>query len=140
MANNGHPTEPQPPRYEKDLNPNFMAGQNQGIGAGPHPEQTARNANDIKELHEHPLLRGLTDDQLKTITVLPEGAHLTQGTTYIDLHKQHPQEFKATGDMVAGPNNWYVSKHNTAYPMWNYLTGVTNPERLDEGQATDQIS
>lgn len=42
--------------------------------------------------------------------------------------------------MVAGPNNWYVSKHNTAYPMWNYLTGVTNPERLDEGQATDQIS
>lgn len=140
MANNGHPTEPHPDRYQNDLNPNFMAGQNQGVGAGAHAEQNGRTAYDIKELQQHPLLRDLTDDQLKTITILPEGTHLTQGTHYLDLHKQRPEEFRATGNMVAGPHNWYVSKHNTDYPMWNRLRGVTDPERLDAGEATDQIS
>ena len=116
-----------PDRWREDLNPNPTAGQNQGQ---PGPEQGARTAYDLKDAHR--LLEGITDDGLKQIPVLWPGARLEQGATYIDLRDPQRREFTATGDMQAGPDNWYVPKDSVDYELWNRLIGVRNPERLSE--------
>jgi len=115
-----------PEEWRDDLNPNRMAGTNQGI-AGPHPEVGARTAYDLKNLHRR--LSDYRDDELKQIPVLPEGSRLEQGATYVDLVQDAPREFTATGDMSAGATNCYVLKSTVDYTLWNRLIGVENPER-----------
>lgn len=127
--NRPQPQQQNPESFAHDLNPNFLAGENHGE-SGIEVTTEARSAYDIKELHD--LLGNLSNDELRNIMVLREGARLEQGATYLDL--RHPQrgEFVATADMVAGPDNSFVSKKDTGYVLWNRLTGVTNPRRLDE--------
>jgi len=116
-----------PDAWRDDLNPDAMAGQNIGE-AGPHSEQGARTAYDIKEAHR--MLEGITDDGLKQIPVLPAGARLEQGAVYIDLQDPRRREFKATGDMQVEAENWYVPKAAVDYELWNRLIGISNPDRL----------
>lgn len=52
-----------------------------------HLEKDARTAFDVKDVHRN--LRGLPDDMLKQIPVLPEGTHLITGATYMDLSLIH---------------------------------------------------
>lgn len=125
----GRPTDDKPDEWQKDLNPQPQAGNNYGL-EGPHPEKAGWNADQIKELHNK--LADYTDDELQQITVLPPGSRLEQGAKYIDLNDPQRQEFTAMGGMEAGSNNWYVPKTEVSYQLWNRLTGVTNPARLDE--------
>jgi hypothetical protein len=104
-----------------------MAGQNLGLN-NPHPEQASRTAYDLKDAHR--LLDGITDDGLKSIPVLWEGSRLEQGAVYIDLRDPARPTFKATGDMVATHEHWYVPKDAVDYELWNRLTNVSNTERL----------
>ena len=67
---------------------------------------------------------------VKQIPILPRGSRLEQGATYTDLRDPEPREFTATGDMQAGPGNWYVPKSAVDYQLWNRLIGVEDPERL----------
>jgi hypothetical protein len=120
--------------WRQDLNPDYMEGQNIGLaGANPEKGEGLRTAYDVKNLHNR--LQGYTDDELKDITLLPVGARLEQGATYIDLRADDCREFTARGDMEVGPENWYVAKSEMDYQLWNRLIGVDNPERL--GQADD---
>ena len=121
------PGEQHPERWRDDLNPDAMAGQNLGA-AGPHPEQDARTAYEVKHLHRR--LRDLSDDDLKQIPVIPAGSRLEQGATYIDLAQDEPREFTAMGNMEAGARNCYVLKSAVDYQIWNRLIGVEDPERL----------
>jgi hypothetical protein len=127
------PGEQHPEAWRQDLNPNVMAGQNVGM-AGPHPEVNAATAFDLKSAHRS--LEGLTDADLKQIPILPPGNRLEQGATYLDLQSPRRHEFKARGDMVAGPDNWYVPKDRVDYELWNRLIGVANRERLGEAEQT----
>lgn len=130
MSDRQHrPGTQHPDEYRDDLNPNADAGQNHGL-SNDQIEQDAPNAYDLKAVHH--LLENITDANLKTIPVLPAGTRLEQGATYIDLHDPQRSEFKARGDMEAGPHNWYVPKTGVDYQLWNELIGVTNPARLDE--------
>jgi hypothetical protein len=125
-----HPEDKHPEPYQTDMNPDAAVGQNYGL-VGPHPEKGDHpTAHDIKELHRQ--LQDFTDDELRRITVLPQGSRLEQGKTYIDLRDPARTEFTARGDMAAGPDNWYVPKSEVDYVLWNRLIGVTNPARLDE--------
>lgn len=128
----GRPTDSQPDEWQRDLNPEPLAGRNVGL-EGQHPEKDAPTAYEIKELHDR--LEGYTSDDLKQIPVMPHGSRLEQGAKYIDLQDPERREFTAMGNMAAGPNNWYVPKTEVAYQLWNRLTGVENPERL--GEASD---
>lgn len=119
---NKHPEE-----YQRDLNPDAMAGQNIGVGE-TDAAKYSRTAYDLKPLHRR--LDHILDHDLKQIRVLPEGARLQQGGTYIDLNDLDKGEFRATGDMQAGPNNYYVPKDEVHYNLWNLLIGVNTPERL----------
>jgi len=127
------PQNPHPPGWDRDLNPDFMAGQNMSM-TGPHPELDAPTAFDVKEAHRR--LEGFTDDELKDIPVLPEGTRLEQGAVYIDLRDSDRKEFKAMGNMVAGPGQWLVPKTEVDYRIWNRLIGITNPARLEERRAS----
>ena len=118
-----------PEEYRDDLNPNANAGQNHGMQGG-HPEQDAPTAYENKEAHR--ILNHLTDENLKSIPVLAVGTRLAQGAVYIDLHDPQRQEFKARGDMEAGPDNLYVPKSEVDYQLWNELIGVDEAARLGE--------
>lgn len=116
--------------YWQDLNPDFLKGENHGM-QGPHPENDGANsAANLKAVSDS--LSDFTNDDLKQIPVMPPGSRLEQGATYLDLHASPPREFTAMGDMEATKHTWYVPKKNVPYPIWNRLTGVENPERLDE--------
>ena len=123
MQYQGQGGEQHPPEWRQDLNP-----------SPPMASEAAKDAPtayELKALHDR--LQGYSDDELKQIPVLPEGTRLEQGATYIDLRESQGREFTATGNMVAGPDNWYVPKREVDYQLWNRLIGVREPERL--GQA-----
>ena len=127
------PSEKHPPEAQRDLNPEGAAGINYGR-VGPHPEKNnPRTAFDVKEAHRW--LDGFTDDLLKQIPILPAGSRLEQDASYLDLADPARREFKATGDMEAGPDHLYVPKSEVDYQLWNRLIGVTNPARTGQGNA-----
>jgi hypothetical protein len=120
-----------PEDFQRDLNPDPLAGQNHGLhrsgDSGP-------SAYDMKDVHQ--LWRGLSNTDLKQIPVLEEGTRLEQGATYLDLNDPQRGEIRALGNMEAGPTNRYVAKSAVDYQLWNALIGVETPERLgaaDEG-------
>lgn len=116
-----------PEEWAGDLEPDHMAGQNIGEMAAER-EKGLPTAYDVKEVHRS--LRGFTDDDLKSIPVLPEGSRLQQGATYLDLSDARREEFTATGDMEAESGKRYVPKDEVPYPIWNRLRGIEDPERL----------
>jgi hypothetical protein len=123
------PIQKHPDEWEADLNPDFLAGQNTGVGA-PQPEKTGVTAYDFKELHQQ--LASFSSDDLKQIPLMPAGSRLKQGATYIDLRDPQRREFTATNAMITGPNDLYVPKSEVDYQLWNRLIGVANPERRGE--------
>ncbi len=82
-----------------------------------------------------------TDADLRQIPVVPLGARLQQGATYLDLADRARGPFTAKGGMVADLDHYYVPKDEVGYVLWNRLTGVTNRARLDlstaRGEGTD---
>jgi hypothetical protein len=121
-------------QYDRDLDPDGMAGRNVA-GEGPDPVRSSegtRTAFDVKSVHRR--LNDLTDDELKTIPIVPDGTRLQQGATYVDLLGDR-REITATGEMSATKGTAYAPKDSVDYQLWNRLIGVTNPERL--GQADD---
>ena len=128
-----HAGEQHPEEWRRDLNPDPMAGQNYN-GLGTEAERTVRTAADVKDLHR--ALDDFSDDELEGIPILAPGSRLQQGATYIDLATPDRREFKATGNIEAGRDNWFVPKDLVDYQVWNKLIGVTNPERLGEASET----
>lgn len=114
--------------FEHDLHPDMLAGVDYGE-EGPLPAEGGLTLSDFKDVQR--LLHGLTDDEMKRIPVMPEGSRLEQGATYIDLRDENGTEFKAVGEIIAGPDNLYVPKREVEYVLWNRLRGVTDPKRLD---------
>lgn len=124
----GRPHDEQPDQWEQDLNPNPMAGQNDGVQTNQEGRYDL-TAEDIKELHER--LEGFSNDELKKITVLKPGTRLQQGATYINLNDPLREEFTGMGDMSVEENNYIVPKSEVPYMLWNRLIGVENAERLE---------
>ena len=124
--------KPHSDEFERDLHPHMLTGMHHGE-SGPLPAQEGLTLYDFKDVQR--LLHGLTDDELRGIPVVREGSRLEQGATYIDLRDENAREFKATAEMVAGPDNLYVPKNNVHYVMWNRLRGVHDPKRLDRGES-----
>lgn len=124
-----------PPEWEGDLNPHDLAGENHGA-VDPHPgKASGRTAADVKSLHER--LPDLSNDDLKQIPLVPEGARLLQGATYLDLAGADHREFTATAESVAAPGTLYVAKSEVGYTLWNRLIGVQNPSRLDQADGSE---
>lgn len=119
-----------PDQWERDLNPDRMAGQNIGERSADR-EQGLPSAYDDKDVHRS-LHDQFADDELKRIPVLPAGQRLQQGATYLDLRDPEREEFTATGEMSAGADNRYVPKDEVPYSLWNRLRGVDDPERIAE--------
>jgi hypothetical protein len=123
MANEPHPTDWKdiPADEQEDLHPDSQELE---------PGRFGLTAQERKDL-QRGSLRGLTNEQLKEIPVVPVGSRLRQGATYLDLNDPQRRPFTAMGGMVADETNYYVPKDDIDYTLWNRLIGVTNPERLD---------
>jgi hypothetical protein len=119
------PGDQHPERYRHDLNPDPMAGQNHGLHTA---DTVGPSAYDVKDVHQ--TWRDFSNADLKQLPILPEGTRLRQGAVYLDLNDPARGEFKALGNMEAGPGNRYVAKDAVPYDLWNALIGVDNPERL----------
>ena len=106
------------------------------VEAGPnvdrsdiHPEKEhPRTASDVEEAHRQ--LIGWTEDELKQVPLLPVGARLDQGATYVDLRDPARREFTATGDMQVPPDGLYVPKSEVDHRTWVRLLGVRTAERI----------
>jgi hypothetical protein len=123
--------------YQEDLHPDFGAG----VNAGPRRSQELEiwiNADEIKQMHDW--LPELTDALLKQIPVIPLGARLKQGATYLDLADPQRRPFTAQGGMVADLDHYCVPKEHVDYVLWNVLTGVETAAWLDQPDATGESS
>ncbi|HEU5229544.1 MAG TPA: hypothetical protein VFU49_17130 [Ktedonobacteraceae bacterium] len=118
-----------PDYFNQDLHGDNLAGENYGL-RGPEIVDYHHSANDIKSLHT--TLADLSDDELKNIVIVSQGSRLEQGAKYIDLRHLEQGEFAATANMIAEPDHLYVPKKDIGYVLWNRLTQVSNPKRLDE--------
>jgi hypothetical protein len=118
--------ERHPEEWRRDLNPDHLAGQNIGRDDAA-AEQGLRTAYDVKPLHR--ALHDLPDDELKQIPVLPTGARLQQGATYLDLADPARREITATGQMLAEAGHCLVPKDRVPYETWNRLTGEDGTRR-----------
>jgi hypothetical protein len=115
---------------QHDMNPDAAAGQNCDR-IGPHPEKdNPRTAYDVKEAHRQ--LVDWTDEELKQIPLMPAGARLEQGATYVDLREPARREFTATGDMVVPSDGLYVPKSEVDFRTWNRLLGIRTAERIGQ--------
>ena len=85
-----------------------------------HVDESAPAAAD-KDLRVQ--LNDLEPPELARLSVLEPGTRLLQGSTYVDLNDESRTPFTALGGQEAGPENRYVSKHDTDYELWNRLVG-----------------
>src|ERR671924_21367 len=83
-----------------------------------------------EEKHPEEWRQDLNPDVMAGQNIGLAGPRLEQGATYVDLQDEGLEEFSATGDMEAGPGNWYVPKSEVDYQLWNRLIGLEDPERL----------
>ncbi len=112
-----HPEEKHPDPYQQYLGPDASKGLNYGQDGAKIP---TRSAIDIKDLHE--FLPDFTNDELKQMEVLQEGARLETKAAYINLADERPHEIQAMGDEDVGPHDLYFAKKNMPYELWNKLS------------------
>jgi hypothetical protein len=115
------PEHKHPPEWQKDLNPDASAGMNYD-GKGPERDHTLPTALDVKSAHRI-LAADFRDDELRQIPVLPAGARLAEGATYVDLRDFSRPEFTGRADMVVGNNQLIIPKAAVPYGHWNRLIG-----------------
>jgi hypothetical protein len=113
-----------PEEWQRDLNPNHLAGQNIGV-ASDLETRGDRTAFNLRKLGWE--LGNLDDNELKQIPVVAEGTRLQQGATYVDLAADPRHEFTATGDMSAEGDHAYAPKDGVPYEIWNRLLGEEKP-------------
>lgn len=111
--------------FDRDLRPHEFAGSNSGLD---DPQPQTRNAYDLKDLHEK--FPQLSSSDLKSLAILPVGAPLEQGATYIDLNRLEEGEFKARADFQITETNLLVAKNSVDYELWDRLRG--HGERVDQ--------
>ena len=113
-----------PDAWQRDLNPNHMAGQNLGLSS----EATSESSGTAFHLRKQGWNFGdLADIELKQIPVLDAGTRLQQGARYVDLATHPPQQFTATGEMQAAAGHAYAPKDRVPYEIWNRLIGEEKP-------------
>ena len=103
-----------PDRFRDDLH-------DRDLPATPVERELAiTTAYELKDVNRS-LAARFTDDDLKQIPVLREGAPLEQGATYLDLADARREAFKINGGHRAEAGHYYVPKNRTPYPIWNRL-------------------
>jgi hypothetical protein len=113
-----------PDEWQRDLNPNHLAGQN----IGTLSDDQTRGERTAFNLRKQGWDGGnLDDNELKQIPLVRAGARLQQGATYADLTATPPQEFTATGDMAVDGEHAYAPKDRVPYEIWNRLLGKEKP-------------
>jgi hypothetical protein len=114
--------------WQRDLNPNHLAGQNIGVASAEMSQGEGDSARTAFHLRKAGVeFGGIEDSELKQVPVLANGSRLQQGATYVDLASPRRVEFTATGNMSAEAEHAYVPKDRVPYEIWNRLIGDEKP-------------
>lgn len=107
-----------PEEWRGDLSPNALEGRNE---AAPRWEEERNyvTAYDAKTVHDR--LQHFSDGDLKRMPIVPRGARLEQGATYLDLLEDDAEPFQAMGDMTAERGHAYIAKSEVDYQLWNLV-------------------
>jgi len=97
--------------FDEDLNP----------GGQGSDTTTDTPASDLKDMYD--TLPQLTDDDLKSITVVAAGTRLEQGKTYLNLNDLSAGEFTGMASQSVGADDRLVAKDSVDYDLWNRLRG-----------------
>jgi hypothetical protein len=95
-----------------------------------HPDEWRHAARQLTAFHLKKRgheLRGLDDDDLKQVPIVPAGTRLQQGGTYVNLTERSPHEFTATGNLRARAGDAYAPKDQVPYEVWNRLIAEPKP-------------
>jgi hypothetical protein len=117
--------------------PKAANAEQNGVASAERAAQQ-QTAYDVKEIHR--ALSGFADDDLKQIPIVPEGTHLEQGGTYIDLADERPSEVKVNAGVVARAGNYYVPKNRVPYTIWNRLIGEAKPGQEVSGASDRSVA
>jgi hypothetical protein len=107
-----------PEEWRGDLSRNALEGRNEGAPRW-EDEGDYVTAYEAKPVHDR--LRHFSDSDLKRIPIVPRGARLEQGATYLDLLEEDPRPFQAMGDMTAERGRAYIAKSEVDYQLWNLV-------------------
>jgi len=100
-------------------------------GSEPNPaKEPPRTAYDVEEAHRQ--LVGWTDEELKQVPLMPIGARLDEGATYVDLRDPARREFTATAEMQVPPEGLYVPRSEVDHRTWVRLLGLRTAERIEQ--------
>lgn len=105
-----------------------------GAGGDRLIGEPGASAADVKDLYEP--LADFSRADLEGIPLVPVEAALETGAVYLDLMHRERGPFTALGTEVVGANEYYTPKARVDYLLWNRLTGVSNPARLDQPDRT----
>lgn len=134
-----HPEDKHPEPYQTDLNPNASAGLNYGLEGADIPKRTAI---DIKEFHEY--LNDFTNDELRQIPVLKDGAHLETKAAYINLADERPHEIQAMRVSrllsTTTTSRRRTSRISFGISSWNVLTFQSRSKKSRELRHASQAT
>ncbi len=88
-----------------------------------------RTAHDVEEAHRQ--LVGWTEDELKQVPLMPIGARLDEGATYVDLRDPARREFAASAEMQVPPDGLYVPRSAVDHRIWVRLLGLRTADRIE---------
>jgi hypothetical protein len=93
------------------------------LPARPTVGQTAADVAEAIRL----LAADFRHDELRLIPILPAGARLEDGATYLDLKTFGWKPFRARADQHAEPGQLLVPKADTNYDIWDRLIAKGTP-------------
>jgi hypothetical protein len=116
------PEDTHPHPSQNELNANTAAGLGHGLaGQASFEKKKLRTMHDVQDLHRK--FHDWSDADLKQVPILPQGARLQAEGRYLNLRDRNPTERSASGEEMAGPQDFWVSKSDTPGPLWNRLLG-----------------
>ncbi len=86
--------------------------------SGERPDRV-RTADEVRS--EHRILRGIPEEELRTLPLLPGGARLERGEWYLDLHNPARGEFPGSGREHVRPGQRVLARSAASRDLWGAL-------------------
>ena len=126
-------TNPKGKQPEEDFSADLGPG---APSASPPGSVESLPADQAKDLHRK--LPDLDSAELARLTILPVGARLEQGATYVDLNDLDAGPFKAIGGREAAPRERLVAKREIDHELWNRLVGGDAEAEIERPEPTQR--
>ena len=106
---------------DKELNDAYLKADSHTGQQGALPvNDEALDAADVKEAYA--LLEDFAHDELRRVPIIAAGTRLATGDAYVNLRDRRRGELRASGEETVGDGQYFVSKKDVDYEIWDKLT------------------